>query len=179
MIPRWIIQTVAMSSMLVDHIGLIFFPDMPTLRAIGRLAFPAYCLCIVQGLSFTRDRRTYLWRLFLLGCTSQFPYWLAFGKARGNAIFTLLCVAWFLILIENRHLWSPALRQYCFYMVMVFVLCGFCTYGQYALALGLVMTACNATMQSNSRTKSVPRIVWLAFYPTHLLGLTLARKLLE
>jgi len=36
------INAVAAVSMLVDHIGFIFFPELPVLRVVGRIAMPRF-----------------------------------------------------------------------------------------------------------------------------------------
>jgi hypothetical protein len=43
------LKFIAMLTMLVDHIGVIFFPRIEFLRIIGRIAFPLYSWFLVQG----------------------------------------------------------------------------------------------------------------------------------
>ncbi|MBP1930014.1 hypothetical protein J2Z37_000001 [Ammoniphilus resinae] len=84
------LEWIAMLTMLIDHVGLIFFPDREWFRIIGRIAFPLYCWFLVQGYRHTRNLKKYMWRLFLLACISQIPYTLALGQWELNVIFTLL-----------------------------------------------------------------------------------------
>jgi hypothetical protein len=81
---------IAMMTMLIDHIGFIFFPDNEAYRIIGRIAFPLYCWFLVQGYRYTRDHEKYMRRLFWLACLSQIPYSLALQQMKLNVIFTLL-----------------------------------------------------------------------------------------
>ena len=37
-----LLKLIAIISMLIDHIGSAFFPDMPVFRWAGRLAFPIF-----------------------------------------------------------------------------------------------------------------------------------------
>ncbi|RED76075.1 TraX family protein [Cohnella phaseoli] len=85
------IQGLAMMTMLIDHIGLMFFQEQPIFRLIGRIAFPLYAWFLVQGYLHTRSRRTYMQRLFVLALISQVPFTLALGTFKLNVIFTLLC----------------------------------------------------------------------------------------
>lgn len=83
-------QWIAMTTMLVDHIGLLFFPESETYRIVGRIAFPLYCWFLVQGYRHTRNHAAYVRRLFWLACLSQIPYMLAIQRFELNVIFTLL-----------------------------------------------------------------------------------------
>jgi hypothetical protein len=81
---------IAMISMLIDHIGVIFYPGNDILRIIGRLAFPLYCWFLVQGYQYTRSHKNYMLRLAMLAIISQVPFTLAFGEYALNVIVTLL-----------------------------------------------------------------------------------------
>jgi hypothetical protein len=81
---------IAMITMLVDHVGFIFFPETDIFRIIGRIAFPLYCWFLVQGYQHTRNHKKYMSRLLGLACISQVPYMLALQKFELNVIFTLL-----------------------------------------------------------------------------------------
>ena len=81
---------IAMTTMLIDHIGLLFFPDDSLFRIVGRIAFPLYCWFLVQGYRYTRHLGRYMRRLFALACLSQIPFMLATGHDDLNVIFTLL-----------------------------------------------------------------------------------------
>ena len=68
------IKMLAALSMLLDHMGLILFPNALWLRIVGRLAFPLYALCIAEGFAHTRHRGKYFLRIFLLGVICQIGY---------------------------------------------------------------------------------------------------------
>ena len=40
------LKLIAILSMLLDHIGAVFFPEHPAFRWVGRLAFPIFCYCM-------------------------------------------------------------------------------------------------------------------------------------
>lgn len=44
----------AILTMVVDHVGTVFFPQHPEFRWVGRLAFPIFCYCLTVGLMYTR-----------------------------------------------------------------------------------------------------------------------------
>lgn len=72
------LKLIAVFSMLIDHIGGAFFPEVGWFRWIGRLAFPIFCYCMTVGLLYTRDIKKYLFRLGLFAVISQPFYVLAF-----------------------------------------------------------------------------------------------------
>ena len=57
----------ALICMIIDHIGE-FFPQSPMwLRWIGRISAPLFFYCSSWGFHYTRSKKTYLVRLYLLG----------------------------------------------------------------------------------------------------------------
>jgi tetratricopeptide (TPR) repeat protein len=60
--------------MLLDHTGMILFPDVLWLRILGRVALPLYALCIAEGFRHTRSRGKYFLRIFILGVLCQIVY---------------------------------------------------------------------------------------------------------
>lgn len=61
-----LLKIIALLFMTVDHIGE-FFPDMPLfLRYIGRLSCTIFFFCAVEGFTHTRNKRTYLIRLYVM-----------------------------------------------------------------------------------------------------------------
>lgn len=94
-------QWIAMLTMLIDHIGVVFDPGNPVWRIIGRIAFPIYAFGIAVGLERTRDRRRYLTRLAIIGAAAQIPYMAALGALQINVIGTFLAVIGGLVVLEK------------------------------------------------------------------------------
>ncbi|MEW8978192.1 MAG: TraX family protein [Symbiobacterium sp.] len=69
------LEWIAMLTMLVDHIGAVFFPGAVWMRIVGRIAMPLYTYGIVRGYELTRSRRRYALRLFLIALAAQVPFW--------------------------------------------------------------------------------------------------------
>ena len=70
----FVLKLIAAITMLIDHTGLILFPNQMIFRVIGRLAFPIYAYCIAEGFRYTRNRFKYFLRIFLLGLFCQIVY---------------------------------------------------------------------------------------------------------
>ena len=65
------LKIIAMITMTIDHVGMIFFPASSLWRLIGRLAFPVYAFMIAEGCRHTRSPGRYLLTLGALGAASQ------------------------------------------------------------------------------------------------------------
>jgi hypothetical protein len=90
--PRRIspLQWIAILTMLIDHIGIIWFWDSPIWRIVGRIAFPIYTFYVAQGMIFTRNRKKYVIRLAVLAIISQLPFSYLFDTVNVNVIGTFL-----------------------------------------------------------------------------------------
>ncbi|MFF2483161.1 TraX family protein [Paenibacillus sp. NPDC058071] len=98
-------QLIAMLSMLLDHIGVVWFPDDSTWRVIGRLALPFYAYALVLGYTRTRDVNRYLGRMLAIAAISQIPYSLAFREMELNTVGTLfvcLLMLWALDKLKGK-----------------------------------------------------------------------------
>ncbi len=82
-----------MLTMLIDHIGLVWFPDSPMWRIVGRIAFPVYTYLIAFGLTRARSVPKYLLRLGGLAVLSQAPFSLLFDTWTINVIGTFFVSA--------------------------------------------------------------------------------------
>ena len=76
---RELIKWVAIVTMTVDHIGLLFFPEYPIFRIVGRLAFPLFAYLLVLGMESTHNIRAYFTRLLIFALLSQVPFTLVNG----------------------------------------------------------------------------------------------------
>ena len=74
------LKLAAFLAMVIDHaaacrLDRVFFPGFSKVymisRAIGRMAFPIYAFCLVEGFRHSHDLRRYGGRLLLLGVISQ------------------------------------------------------------------------------------------------------------
>ncbi|MDT9718844.1 TraX family protein [Paenibacillus sp. ClWae2A] len=94
-------QWIAMITMLIDHIGAVFFPHIIELRIIGRIAFPIYAFAVYIGYKHTRDVQKYIWRLFWIAIISQVPFMAAFNHYSLNVVWTLWSALLVLLVIDK------------------------------------------------------------------------------
>lgn len=87
------LKLLAMISMIFDHVGDNFFPDVIWMRILGRLAMPLFAFAMAEGYIHTRNKRKYLLRMLVFAAISEIPFDLVlFGKVleftHQNIMFT-------------------------------------------------------------------------------------------
>lgn len=92
--------------MLIDHIGLMFFPQQVMLRMIGRLSMPLYAYCIARGMRYTHNLKMYVKRILAVAIVSQIPYILMVREAKLN-----ICFLWIEAII---FIWAYESLESCF-----------------------------------------------------------------
>ena len=83
-----VLKIIAAISMLVDHIGVIFFPTVIALRIIGRFAFPIFAYMIAEGCNYTKNKLRYFLNVFVLGVGCQLVYSLYGGDEMMGILIT-------------------------------------------------------------------------------------------
>lgn len=73
-VDSFTLKIIAVLSMLIDHIGAIFFPEQVIFRVIGRLAFPIFAYLLVEGFFYTHDIKKYMYRMGALALLSEIPF---------------------------------------------------------------------------------------------------------
>ena len=90
----FVLKWIALISMLIDHIGFCFFPDVLLLRAVGRISFPLFAFLLSKGYQYTSNLKKYFFRLLFFAVLSEIPFNLFLsGKimdfSRQNVLFSL------------------------------------------------------------------------------------------
>ncbi len=60
--------------MLIDHMGMMLFPDILWLRFIGRLSMPLFAFMVAEGCRYTKNKCKHFFLLFGLGALCQIVY---------------------------------------------------------------------------------------------------------
>ena len=128
-----ILKLLAALTMVIDHAGLLLFPQVAVLRWIGRISFPLFACCVGDGCAYTRKPRAYLLRVLGLGIACQAAFaaeeLLGGGTLRGsqalylNILFTLslailLCTAF--LRLQRR----PSARNAALFAAAVLAVAG-------------------------------------------------------
>lgn len=137
----FVLKIIAVLSMVIDHVGAIFFPQYVIFRVVGRIAFPIFAYTLVEGFMYTHDLRKYIFRMSILALISEIPFDLAnFGKilefSHQNVFFTLtlgLVMLYFFIQIPGN------IKKYS--MVVLMLLISEIWHTDYS-SMGLLMILC-------------------------------------
>jgi hypothetical protein len=198
---RQFIQCVAALTMLIDHIGAVFFPTVIGFRAIGRLSFPLFAFGIAQVVTYTSDFRKYFMRVLIAAVISQPVYLQVFEVSSLNPLFMLAwgAVALYFwreekkafagILLLGSYFADMSYGWYGVWTIFFFGFYGFkdslCFYGQviinvlYGLTRGawvqilslFAFSFLDGKWRIPLLSKKMPRYFFYAFYPLHLLVL--------
>ncbi|PAE18215.1 hypothetical protein CHH80_22875 [Bacillus sp. 7504-2] len=127
------IKLAAISLMVVDHIGFIFFPEYLILRIIGRLSLPLFAYSAAIGYTRTKNPKKYIIRIFCLAVISQVPYVFVFNNGYFNVLFT---ISTGLIIIHIINLHYNKIIKAIFSFVLIFI-CDvlYFEYGLYCIML--------------------------------------------
>ena len=82
------LKIIAMVFMLLDHLGVVLFPNAIWLRYIGRLSFPIFAYMIAEGCKYTRNRVKYFLHIFVLAVVCQVVYFFAQGSLYQSVLMT-------------------------------------------------------------------------------------------
>lgn len=99
-----------MITMVIDHIGFLFFPHVMWLRVIGRVSFPLFGYLLVRGFRVSGNRQKYLFRLIIIGIISQ-PIFILFSQGYDINIFGTLILGFLAmwVLDSNLHRYQKIL----------------------------------------------------------------------
>ncbi len=96
----------AMVVMLVDHVGMVLFPELIWMRIIGRLAFPIFAFFIAEGFYYTKSPLKYMGRMAVFAAISEPVFDLACSG--GNDWGYQNVMVTFLVAIAGLYLFKKA-----------------------------------------------------------------------
>ncbi len=150
------IKAIAAITMVIDHIGAVFFPEVAFLRIIGRLSFPLFAWLIGQGEQHTHNLRRYFTRLLVIGIISQLVFMPLFEVGQLNILFTLATG----LLVQRLSKMFPTERYVIWLIGLVIGALIPMDYGVYGIATILLL--------SNFRPCFIWWMGWLAMHVIYL-----------
>lgn len=98
--------------MVVDHVGVIFFPHTLLWRQIGRLSMPIFAYFIAEGCRYTRSPVGYLAKLFACLVVCQIGNYVGTGSLEICILGTFFIGAALLLCLQNaKKPFSPGKRK--------------------------------------------------------------------
>lgn len=76
-----VLKLIAMITMVIDHVGIVFFPQYPVFRMIGRLSFPIFAFLISEGFYYTKNLKKYILRMTVFAVLTE-PIYMLFSIGR-------------------------------------------------------------------------------------------------
>lgn len=132
------LKLLACVTMLIDHVGAVFFPQLRWMRIIGRISYPIYAFLLSEGVHYTRSPAKYGLRLLLVAVISELPYDLLFSGGftwRKNSIMVTLLIGFAMgMAMKKCPLWGK------FLAVLPFAFVSRYTHGTYGM-YGVLMIA--------------------------------------
>lgn len=123
-LSRDVLKLVAILSMLIDHVGKIFFPSILAFQIIGRLAFPIFAFFIAEGFYFTKNKIKYFLTIFIFALIAQIPYGFLWNGL--NVLFTFCCsliLMFFWKLSMQSSLFEKIILKFIFFCLVVAFIC--------------------------------------------------------
>lgn len=97
------LKLIAAFSMLLDHAGILLFPQIRMLRIIGRLAYPIFAFMIAEGCRYTKNWLRHFLLVFGLGVGCQLVYLLVGGAAYLNILLTFSCSVLLIYALQEMY----------------------------------------------------------------------------
>lgn len=94
-----ILKTIAIIAVIIDHLGLYFFPQYPIMRAVGRSAMPIFCFFV--GYNYSAPKHILAW----LGSILTFML-LYFNIVSLNILIVMYIGQWLLYFMDKYELHS-------------------------------------------------------------------------
>ena len=81
------LKIIAAIFMVIDHVGLLFFPTNMFLRILGRISYPLFAFMIAEGAKYTKNKLKHFLMMFGLAVICQIVY---FFFDNGNLYMCIL-----------------------------------------------------------------------------------------
>lgn len=131
-----VLKWIAVITMIIDHVGGVFFPEYEILRWIGRISFPLFAFLIAEGYKHTSDIRKYAVRLLIFALISEVPFDYCFHSTlfypyKQNVFFELLLGLLTLYFIDKEYVVKGKNITIFCQLAIVAVSCGIAYIGKF------------------------------------------------
>lgn len=130
-----LLKIIAVVTMICDHVGLLFYPEIEIFRIIGRLSLPIFCYMISEGYKYTKNFKKYVILLLALAVISEIPY-LMLGTMKLNILFSFV-LALIILYVKDYSGGKYNVDRFAYVLVYAAVLLNV-EYGVYPLLLIII-----------------------------------------
>ena len=106
------LKLLAALTMLLDHVGVLLFPQVLLLRVIGRISYPVFAFMIAEGCRYTRNKLRYFLMIFGLGVGCQVVYYFVSGDTYLNILLTFSFSVLLIFLLQRVQAATDWKRQF-------------------------------------------------------------------
>ena len=96
LLSNFYLKIIAIITMTIDHVGIVFFPRMTIFRIIGRIAFPIFAFLIAEGCSYTKNKLKRFLTISIIGIAYLLAYYI-YAKVIYASIFVTFSFSMFFI----------------------------------------------------------------------------------
>ena len=151
------LQWIAVLAMAVDHVGYLLFPEIPLLRAFGRISFShLFFFCWRRASATRRIEKNTRFCLAVFAVLSELPYELfLYGPERLGTLFPMKNIL-FSLLLAFGALWCAERGGGFFFGAALLALgaeLGGFSYGAYGVALPLCFYFCSRAFLGEEKMK--------------------------
>lgn len=148
----FLLKIIACIFMVIDHIGM-FIPGMPIwLRWVGRISAPIFLFCMIWGIHYTRNKKTYLIRMYVFSIAISIVNTIVncflvynesytnFFELSSNIFTTLFAISFYIIFNDYCRTRENGKKLLIIYWVVQIVLAGliFILSDRFALSLEIL-----------------------------------------
>lgn len=156
-----LLKVIAIITMIIDHIGLFFYPDISSFRVIGRISYPLFAFCIGYNQKYKLDNTLIM--LAVIMCLTHVIIWPKLGGMVKVSILNssilpsiiitriLLNYTSHMIKANNMYLWAFILWFFAFSSNSIF---------QYGTA-GIVLTICGYLSSALKNSKEYRTFLYI------------------
>lgn len=87
---RRVLKIIALVTMTIDHIGMIFFPYSDIYRIIGRISFPIFAYFVAESCRYTSDRKKYMLSMIICEAVCLLGYYIGMGEIYFSVMMTFI-----------------------------------------------------------------------------------------
>ena len=118
------LKLIAAFAMLLDHAGILLFPQVRLFRILGRLALPIFAFMIAEGCRYTKNKLRYFLMVFGLGAACQLVYYFVSGDTYLNILLTFSCSILLIYCLQALHKEQDWQRRFWLSMLFAFLFAG-------------------------------------------------------